>query len=77
MIEVTARLRAQISAKEVQIGAMRSFASEGNADLQRTQQELEALKREMARIEGSSKGGAAITGGSSRSDWRMSSACAT
>src|SRR6266851_3456451 len=54
MIEVTARLRAQISVKEVQIGSMRSFAAEGNPELQRTQQELEALKRELARVEGSS-----------------------
>src|SRR6266853_386225 len=54
MIEVTARLRAQISAKEVQIGSMRTFAAEGNPELQRTQQELEALRRELARIEGSS-----------------------
>ncbi len=54
MIEVTARLRAQISAKEVQLGAMRTFAAEGNPELQRTQQELEALRRELARIEGSS-----------------------
>src|SRR5882672_6980505 len=54
MIEVTARLRAQVSVKEVQIGAMRTFAAEGNPELQRTQQELEALKRELSRIEGSS-----------------------
>jgi len=54
MIEVTARLRAQVSAKEVQIGAMRTFAAEGNPELQRTQQELEALRRELSRIEGSS-----------------------
>src|SRR5882762_143596 len=54
MIEVTARLRAQISAKEVQIGSMRTFAAEGNPELQRTQQELEALRRELARIEGTS-----------------------
>jgi len=54
MIEVTARLRAQISAKEVQLGAMRTFAAEGNPELQRTQQELEALRRELGRIEGSS-----------------------
>jgi len=40
--------------KEVQIGSMRTFAAEGNPELQRTQQELEALKRELARIEGSS-----------------------
>jgi uncharacterized protein involved in exopolysaccharide biosynthesis len=54
MIEVTARLRAQISAKEVQLGAMRTFAAEGNPELQRTQQELEVLRRELARIEGAS-----------------------
>ena len=54
MIEVTARLRAQISAKEVQLGAMRTFAAEGNPELQRTQTELEALRRELSRIEGSS-----------------------
>jgi len=47
-------LRAQISAKEVQLGSMRTFAAEGNPELQRTQQELEALRRELARIEGSS-----------------------
>ena len=54
MIEVTARLRAQISAKEVQLGAMRTFAAEGNPELQRNQQELEALRHELGRIEGSS-----------------------
>ncbi len=54
MIEVTARLRAQISAKEVQLGAMRTFAAEGNPELQRTQQELGALRRELSRIAGSS-----------------------
>src|SRR6266496_2094545 len=53
MIEVTARLRAQISSKEVQLSAMRSFAAEGNPELQRTQDELQALRRELGRIEGS------------------------
>src|SRR5260370_7933453 len=33
---------------------MRTFAAEGNPELQRTQQELEALRRELARVEGSS-----------------------
>ena len=54
MVEMTARLRAQISAKEVQLGAMRSFAAAGNPELQRTQEEIQALRRELARIEGSS-----------------------
>jgi len=69
MIEVTARLRAQISAKEVQLSSMRTFAAEANPELQRTQQELDALRRELSRVEGSStdpsvgRGAAAGTGG--------------
>ena len=66
MIEVTARLRAQISAKEVQLGAMRTFAAEGNPELQRTQQELEVLRQELARVEGSSPVTAAARGDSSK-----------
>jgi uncharacterized protein involved in exopolysaccharide biosynthesis len=67
MIEVTARLRAQISAKEVQIGSMRTFAAEGNPELQRTQQELEALRRELARVEGSSPSAGVAKGEASNS----------
>ncbi len=52
MVEVTARLRGQITVKEVQIGAMRSFAADRNPDLQMAQQELASLKRELAKIEG-------------------------
>lgn len=56
MVETTARLRAQISVKEVQISAMRSFAAEGNPELQKAQLELEALKRETAKFEGTDGG---------------------
>ena len=52
MVETTARLRGQITVKEVQIGAMRTFAAERNPDLRLAQQELESLKRELAKIEG-------------------------
>ena len=51
-VEMAARLRAEIAVKEVQISAMRTFAAEGNPDLKRTQQELEAMKREVAKTEG-------------------------
>ncbi len=67
MIAVTARLRAEISAKEVQLGAMRTFAAEGNPELQRTQQELEVLKRELSRTEGSSPAAAVGKGEASGS----------
>jgi len=57
MAETSARLRAEITVKEIQIGAMRTFASEQNPELQRTQQQVEVLKRELARIEGTSGAG--------------------
>lgn len=52
VVEAVARLRAQISVKEVEIGAMRIFASENNPKLKRAQQELEVMKREVAKSEG-------------------------
>jgi uncharacterized protein involved in exopolysaccharide biosynthesis len=52
MAETSARLRAEITVKEIQIGAMRMFASDQNPELQRTQQQLEVLRRELSRIEG-------------------------
>jgi uncharacterized protein involved in exopolysaccharide biosynthesis len=54
LIEVTARLRAQISVTEVLIGSMRTFAAEGSPDLQSARQELAALRQELARVEGTS-----------------------
>lgn len=51
MVEATARLRAQITAKEVQIGAMRTFAADRNPDLLLARQELESMKHELAKIE--------------------------
>ena len=62
MVEATSRLRGQITVKEVEIGAMRTFAAERNPDLQRAQQELESMKRELARIEGAG-GATASTNG--------------
>lgn len=52
MAEVIARLRGQVTAQEVQIGAMRTFAADRNPDLQMAHQELESMKRELAKMEG-------------------------
>ena len=52
LVETTARLRGQITVKEVQIGAMRTFATDSNPDLKLAQKELESLKHELGRIEG-------------------------
>ena len=58
-VETAARLRAQVTAKEVQLGAMRSFASGQNPDLVLAERELDSLRTQLARLEG---------GGSDRTD---------
>jgi tyrosine-protein kinase Etk/Wzc len=57
MLETTALLRAQIAAKEVEIGAMRTFATERNPDLLRAQDAVAAMRVELARIEGATQQG--------------------
>jgi tyrosine-protein kinase Etk/Wzc len=51
MLESLANLRAQVVAKEVQLQAMRSFATPENPDLMRVEQELAALRTQVARFE--------------------------
>lgn len=58
-VETVARLRAQISAKEIQIGAMKGYAAAGNPDLQRAERELASMRQELARLEGGEAGTAA------------------
>lgn len=62
LLETTARLRGQIAAKEVQIGAMRAFAGERNQELLKTQQELAAMRNELAKAEGSAGGSDGLIG---------------
>jgi uncharacterized protein involved in exopolysaccharide biosynthesis len=73
MVETTARLRGQMTVKEVQIGAMRTFAAEANPDLRLAQQELESLKRELAKIEGtgSAKASESALGGKGMDNLRL------
>ena len=52
MIESTARLRAQAIAKEVQIGAMKGYASDRNPEVIQAQQELAAIRLQLAKLEG-------------------------
>jgi uncharacterized protein involved in exopolysaccharide biosynthesis len=47
IIEGVAQLRAQIAAKEVQLGAMRTFATGQNPDYLRAQQELSGLRGQL------------------------------
>jgi uncharacterized protein involved in exopolysaccharide biosynthesis len=51
IVEAVARLRAEIAAKEVQLGAMRLFATEQNPDYLRTQEELAGLRMQLSNVE--------------------------
>ena len=51
IIEAIASLRAQVAAREVQLTAMRSFATERNPDIIRVQQELVGLRSELSKLE--------------------------
>ena len=51
VIEGIARLRAGIAVKEVEAKVLRSFATSQNPDLQRTEEEIRALRAELEKIE--------------------------
>lgn len=50
-VAAAAALRAQITAKEIQLAAMRSFATDDNPQLRLTLQELASLRTELAKME--------------------------
>ncbi len=52
LVESAANLRAQVVAKEVQIQAMRSYATENNASIVLYEQQLAALKSQLAKLAG-------------------------
>jgi uncharacterized protein involved in exopolysaccharide biosynthesis len=51
IITAAAQLKAAIAAKEVELGAMRAFATEKNPDYMRTQQELNGLRSQLTKLE--------------------------
>jgi len=53
LIESAASLRAQITAREVQIQGMQTYATEENAQLIQAQRELESLRAQLAKLDGS------------------------
>ncbi len=53
LIESAATLRAQMVAKEVQIQAMRTYANDGNPDLQEQEQQLAGLRTQFNQLVGS------------------------
>jgi tyrosine-protein kinase Etk/Wzc len=52
LIESAAALRAQVTAKEVQLQAMRAYATEDNPDVVRARDQLAALQGQLARLAG-------------------------
>lgn len=50
VIKATADLKAAIAAKEIQLAAMRSFATDQNPDFIRAQQELAALRQQLRQL---------------------------
>jgi tyrosine-protein kinase Etk/Wzc len=56
LIESAANLRAQVVAKEVQIQALSSYATGDNPDMIVAQQQLVALKAQLAKLGGSQEG---------------------
>jgi uncharacterized protein involved in exopolysaccharide biosynthesis len=56
LIESATSLRAQIAAKEVEIHAMRSFASDGNPDLQLAEQQLAGWQAQLSHLTGNRSG---------------------
>jgi uncharacterized protein involved in exopolysaccharide biosynthesis len=57
IIESVAALRAQIVSKEIELRSMRTFATEGNPDYIRVQQQLAGLRLELHKLERAQLGG--------------------
>ncbi len=51
IVETIGRLRAQVSAKEIQLGSMEAFVTANNPEYRRVQQELSSLRSELSRLE--------------------------
>lgn len=51
VMEMVARLRAQASAKEVQLDSLRTFVTENNAEFKRVEAELASLRSELTKLE--------------------------
>jgi uncharacterized protein involved in exopolysaccharide biosynthesis len=52
ILEPSAQLRAQIALREVQVNAIRIFATEQHPDIARLRHEISSMKRELAKLEG-------------------------
>ncbi|CAN7244905.1 GumC family protein [Massilia sp. LjRoot122] len=51
IVETVGRLRAQVSAKEIQLGAMQAFMTTSHPEYRQVQEELNSLREELARLQ--------------------------
>lgn len=51
MLETVGRLRAQVSAKEIQLNSMSAFVTANNPDYKRVEEELSSLRAELSKLE--------------------------
>ncbi|WP_254926527.1 Wzz/FepE/Etk N-terminal domain-containing protein [Janthinobacterium sp. PC23-8] len=51
IVETIGRLRAQVSAKQIQLASMQAFVTENNQDYKRAQEELTSLRSELYKLE--------------------------
>lgn len=56
--ETAGRLRAQVSAKEIQLGSLKAFVTENNVQYRQVEQELQSLRAELSRLENGRAGSA-------------------
>lgn len=61
ILQTAARLKAQLSAKEIELGAMRAFVTEQNPEYKRVSEELASLRSELGKLEGGRAGSAPAT----------------
>jgi tyrosine-protein kinase Etk/Wzc len=60
ILETAARLKAQVSAKEIQLDSMRAFVTPQNPEFRRASEELSSLRSELARLQGGRAGSSAL-----------------
>lgn len=51
IVETVGRVRAQVSAKEIQLNSMRAFVTPNNQEFKRLQEELNSLRSELSKLE--------------------------
>jgi tyrosine-protein kinase Etk/Wzc len=56
ILETAARLKAQVSAKEIQLDSMRAFVTSENQEFRRAAEELSSLRSELAKLQGGRAG---------------------